>query len=378
VNTYANLPGSTAPAVSIASVPESLRNVRIDLDARHRQRSASEITSSGAKAMRPIRRILVAVKDPGATTLAGVAKAAQLARAFDAELTVFQALRPASSLKADASCPGEGPSDLDRCTAEGQQRSMQTIARRLRRRGIVVSVSNLVEHPAYTAILREAARVHADLIVAEAHPRSHHAAGLLRLTDWELLQHSPVPVLLVKQPHPYRRPKVLVALDPDHTFGKPERLDADVLAAGAAITQALHGTLHAVHAYAPVPPSVVARGSSPAAIDDVRRQSEAMAAEKLAIAVRGAKVARAQQHVVGRHVPDAIEEVAIRSRISLVVMGAIARTGLTRLLIGNTAERVLDHLSCDVLVVKPSARVSRRRSASHRGQASVLQADPGS
>jgi universal stress protein E len=328
--------------------------------------------------MRRIRRILVAVKDPGATPLAGVAKAAQLARAFDAELTLFQALHAPLNVTHDVSCLGEGPGDADRCTAEGQQRLLQTIARRLRRRGIAVSVSAQWEQPAYTAILREAARVRADLIVADAHPRSHHAAGLMRLTDWELLQHSQVPVLLVKQPRSYRRPKVLVALDPDHTFGKPERLDAEVLAAGSAITQALRGSLHAVHAYPPVQPSVVARGSTPAAIAEVRRQSEAAAAEKLALAVRGAKIPRPQQHVVGRHVPDAIEEVAIRSRSSLVVMGAIARTGLTRLLIGNTAERVLDHLSCDVLVVKPSPRVTRRRAASERGQAIAPQASPGS
>jgi hypothetical protein len=34
-------------------------------------------------------------------------------------------------------------------------------------------------------------------------------------------------------------------------------------------------------------------------------------------------------------------------------MGAISRSGLKRLLIGNTAERILDDLRCDVLVVKP-------------------------
>jgi hypothetical protein len=33
--------------------------------------------------------------------------------------------------------------------------------------------------------------------------------------------------------------------------------------------------------------------------------------------------------------------------------------GLKRLLIGNTAERVLDHLSCDVLLVKPSVAAGK-------------------
>ena len=38
---------------------------------------------------------------------------------------------------------------------------------------------------------------------------------------------------------------------------------------------------------------------------------------------------------------------------NLVVMGAVSRSGLNRIFIGNTAERVLDDLPCDVLVVKP-------------------------
>ena len=49
---------------------------------------------------------------------------------------------------------------------------------------------------------------------------------------------------------------------------------------------------------------------------------------------------------------------------AIVVMGALARAGLKRLLIGNTAERVLDHLPCDLLVIKPRglrAKLPRRR-----------------
>jgi universal stress protein E len=38
----------------------------------------------------------------------------------------------------------------------------------------------------------------------------------------------------------------------------------------------------------------------------------------------------------------------------LVVMGAVSRSGLKRVFIGNTAERVLNDLPCDVLVVKPA------------------------
>jgi universal stress protein E len=44
-------------------------------------------------------------------------------------------------------------------------------------------------------------------------------------------------------------------------------------------------------------------------------------------------------------------------------MGAVSRSGLKRLLNGSTAERVIDEVSCDVLIVKPDsfrATVPRR------------------
>jgi universal stress protein E len=45
-----------------------------------------------------------------------------------------------------------------------------------------------------------------------------------------------------------------------------------------------------------------------------------------------------------------------------VVMGAISRSGLKRLVVGNIAEQVLDALSCDVLVLKPTDFKTRVKS----------------
>jgi nucleotide-binding universal stress UspA family protein len=63
--------------------------------------------------------------------------------------------------------------------------------------------------------------------------------------------------------------------------------------------------------------------------------------------------------VVGRHPADAIAQTARELHSSIVVMGAVSRSGLKRLFIGNTAERTLDLLTCDVLIVKPQRFVNR-------------------
>ena len=37
----------------------------------------------------------------------------------------------------------------------------------------------------------------------------------------------------------------------------------------------------------------------------------------------------------------------------IVVLGTVGRTGISAAFLGNTAEQVIDHLRCDLLVIKP-------------------------
>jgi universal stress protein E len=314
--------------------------------------------------MRAIKRILVAIKDPSARSLPALAKAAQLAQALDAKLVLFHALATPVYLESDLELASELNGIEQRTQAAAQER-LETLAQRLRRHGIEVSASAEWDYPVYEAVIRAAGRADADLIVAERHAGRHLAAGFLHLTDWELLRLAPQPVLLVKRPRPYRRPLVLAAVDPDHRYGKPARLDREILQAGALLAGALRGALHAVHAYSPLPLTAYSRGTlSEDILADMQRRSKRAAAEKLERLARPAGIAPTRRHLIARHPSDAIEQVAAQTRSALVVMGALARSGLRSLLIGNTAEKVLDQLPCDLLVVKPAGfrkSVPRRR-----------------
>jgi universal stress protein E len=66
-------------------------------------------------------------------------------------------------------------------------------------------------------------------------------------------------------------------------------------------------------------------------------------------------IPRKRQHLSPLPPAEAIAATARAIRSDIVVMGALSRTGFKRMLIGNTAEHVLDTLTCDVLVLKPGA-----------------------
>lgn len=273
-----------------------------------------------------IRRILVAIKYP-VETPPSVLKAAQLARVLHAELVLFHAIDIPLSTGSDAGAR-QDPDSIRGLFL----RNLATQAEPLKQEGLSVTVAAKWDSPAHEAVLREANRVGADLIVTERHPHDSNNSWELHSADWELLRLSMKPVLIVKDEGPYQQPVILAALDPAHRHAKPADLDKNICALAQAFSAALEGSWHALHAYS------TDRTQALASVSEVLRSV-------------GAKPQSVQLR--DKAASEAITETTREMGASLLVMGALSRSGLERLLIGNTAEQVIDRVSCDVLILKP-------------------------
>lgn len=302
--------------------------------------------------MRPIRTILVAVKDPGRGYLPAVVKAAQIARGCDAHIELFHAMR--ASIYADTPIAYEAAlADLYATQRQDLIQRLGRIAARLAVHKIKASVSVELDYPVYDAIVRRARQIGADLIVAARH-HERRAPSLMRLADWELLRHSPVPLLLVRRIRSYHRPNILAAVDPLHTHSKPAQLDDEILAAGQQLTDALRGKFHAVHAYPPVVIGSAARSVTGSIAANLDESASSNARARFQELLQKTRIPPTRRHLVGDSPTAAIAAIARKTRASIVVLGALSRSGLKRLFIGNTAERLLDRLTCDLLIVKPA------------------------
>ena len=115
--------------------------------------------------MTTFRHILVAVKNPQAKSAAAVEKAAQLARATGATLELFHGI--ADSVYVDTlGVTNANVGELESTSRRRQLQLLESIAQRLRRRGIEVQTSVEWDYPVYEAIIRRAAATRADLLVA--------------------------------------------------------------------------------------------------------------------------------------------------------------------------------------------------------------------
>jgi universal stress protein E len=340
---------------------------------------------------RQMRHILVAVADVDHAPRSELRKAGALAKASGASVELFHAI--------DAPDPGRSyPETATQASVTRQRAAMvarsqarlERFARDPSFQGVKVTCAAAWDHPVYDAIGRRALATRSDLVIAASRGHRFGTRLVLRNTDWELIRHCPVPLLLVKSRRQYQRPTVVTAVDPFHAHAKPANLDSQLLAAADQLTALLKGTLHVFHAYMPLPVFEPTPFSGPALevydpeVEAWHRQQVAQAINKLA---ENAGIPRTQRHIAMGDVAGELSVLTRRTRCSIVVMGAVSRSALKRFFIGNTAEHVLDRVACDVLIVKPrnfapsvthSARVgtaARPRAAAAPTVASRLKRD---
>lgn len=302
------------------------------------------------------RRVLFAIRNPEARQQPALSKAIQVARALGASLELFHALTDAvfielTKFEDDA---------VDRLRERVENEARIPLARLCalaRKHGVAASSSVEWDYPPHEAVVRRATALGAELIIAECHRGTRTRPWFLHLTDWELLRTSPVPVLLIRNGRPYHRPLILAAVDPAHAHAKPSGLDERIVATGNDLANGLKGTLHIMHANYP---SIVGMDFQAAAkraatswstpsFEELQDQ-ERQAFEEFRAA---SGVRRTRAHLVDGNPVIAIPRLARKLKAGIVAMGALSRSGLQRVFIGNTAERILGSLDCDVLVLKP-------------------------
>ena len=293
------------------------------------------------------RRILVPIRKLNVRRSVVAERAAQIAAGCGARLELFHDL--STPVYVDTLYgAGKSLSEQTRAMRARALAQLERLAAPLRQRGLKVTTAAAWDFPPYEAVIRRAQASGADLIVA--HKRGHHQMqSLLGYTDWELLRASPVPLLLIKTPRHRARAPVLAAIDPRQAAAKPGPLEREILRNAAALAAALRAPLHAAQVQAAWAPWGRSAGE--------RRNV-------LLRHARAVRIAPARVHQLEGSPDVLLPAAARRLRAGTVVMGALSRRGLQRVFLGNTAERLLDDLRCDVLVVKPPrfpARLPRAR-----------------
>lgn len=307
--------------------------------------------------------VMVAVRDLDRRADGLLLKAAQLAKRFDAELDVLHVY--AQPYAPDGALFEELKPEGVNAFIEPLRARLDKRVGRIQQSGVPVRSSVIWDYPASDAIVRQVLASKPDFLIIQSHKHGRLARWLLTNTDWELIRHCPCPLWIVKSTKLPPRLSVLAAVDPAHAHAKSARLDAQIVATAGRLARA--GSRFGVcHVYALPPVSTRVMGEAvvvpPTPAEARRLQARAARSVDQLLTSRGQRIARRDRIVMAGDPVSLLPAIARRWKAHVLVMGAVSRSGLKRLFIGNTAERVLDAIDCDVLVVKsPSFKCPVRR-----------------
>ena len=226
---------------------------------------------------------------------------------------------------------------------------LERIAAPLREQGLQVDTDVAWDHPLDQGIVRKVVTCKPWMVVKDTHHHNVLKRTILSNTDWHLIRDCPAPLLLVKPGAVADTLKVMAAVDPMHTHDKEAQLDNDILNKAIELVDATGGSLQVVHSYSN-PPSV---GVADAALlTEATVAVEAQHREVFTQFVASYAIADDRTHLLEGPAHVVLPEITAKEDSDLIVMGAVSRSGFDRVFVGSTAERVLDRLPCDLLIVK--------------------------
>lgn len=221
---------------------------------------------------------------------------------------------------------------------------------------LTVTTSITHERPASDAIVALTLDREPRFVVKGTAYHSPAERATFTFTDWQLIRKLMAPLWLVKPRKWNEIPVIVASVDPTHRHDKDHLTDQLIVDAAKSLAARSGGKLMLLHTYE----RLVEIGShAMMSLKPVRIPVEKLDQEIRIKHRQNLDALAAENDIPG----DDVHQLPGRTRdilpafvreydADVVVMGALARTGFKRRILGSTAEQVLDHLPCDILIVR--------------------------
>ncbi len=215
--------------------------------------------------------------------------------------------------------------------------------------GIAVAVEISEEASLLRAILLAEYKLKFDLLVKEPHQKSL-VDHIFLPDDWKLLRSSRCPVLLVRADNDWDNSPILLCVNGNSVDRDHQALNKQILAAGRVIAKAGDAQINMASSY---PSAMQAASKHHQAPELLKERYRSNCQDLFANDDITDDLADGQIHIEQGPAELMIPELADKLSAKVVVLGTVARSGLSGILLGNTAEQILSRLTTDVLVLPP-------------------------
>lgn len=317
---------------------------------------------------------ILCVMEHGEAGMAALDRAVTLAEHNQAALTVVDVV---PRLLAAIGMPDGGPisRDLQAAMEREHEARLVSLLEPYRRRLDVKH--DVLAGTAFLEVIRSVLRNGHDLVI-----KCPESPGWLERffsgDDMHLLRKCPCPVWLVKPRAPKTYKRVLAAVDVNEGYPQKEletrhRLNVRILEMAASLAISESADLHVVHAWESINEMIgglvfssdLSKEKLADNVAQERRQQAWLLDEFMRTVKADSNVARDAldyleplTHLVKGAPRKEVPALARQLAVDCIVMGTVARTGISGFIIGNTAETILEQIDCSVLAIKPPGFVT--------------------
>lgn len=284
-------------------------------------------------------------------------RAGWIARRFDCDLELVLSDPTATVLHDSFIVSNEAQSIADNIKA-AQEAILEELAQSVSGQNLKITHAVLDDRPAADAIIARALEVEPRFVVKGTEHHSPAERARFTYTDWRLIRKLDYPIWLVKPKEWQQKPVVVAAVDPTHQDDRDATLDDIIVESGKLLAARCGAELLLLHTYE----RLVEIGRTAMfsfrpvklPIDELDKNISQMHREKLDALAQAHAVPSRKVHQLPGRTHEILPMFARAHGADLVIMGAVSRKRLMGRVLGSTAERVLDHLPCDVLIVHGS------------------------
>ncbi|MFA5941466.1 MAG: universal stress protein [Sinimarinibacterium sp.] len=300
-------------------------------------------------------RLILVVVNPSLQRTPAVLRAAEIAHASGAALHML-AFDDPPGIDAALFVPGEVAA-IARKTYEAERaRDLNEIARIPRELGIKVDTQIVRGRQTDRQLASAVAALSPDLVIRDVHREQAIRRVILGSRDWAFIAVCPSPLLLVHDVPIHKPRRVLAAIDPVHDRNTKGRLNERIVETAVGLAIQCDAEVHLIHVFEGLSGRAAhAAAYSHIAFEQAHRDLSTQRRHALdTFASRFSVPEECKYFLDGDPVAEISRFVASHA-IDVVVAGYGSRGPIESLAMGSVAERLLQAVDSDVLIVHPAA-----------------------
>lgn len=302
------------------------------------------------KIVKRLKKILVAI-DTSLDKNPIVEEATEIAHFNQASLTIVDIVPPFSWLARQSTEDHEHLSEL--IAKEKSEKLAALVAKASEKVNEVQS--KVLKGKAAVEIIREVVHGEHDLVMAVAKGKHSKSDNYFGHTSMRLLRQCPSAVWLVAPDSTPKSKHILGCVDTASTQALDLELNDKIFEISQSISKYHNTRFSILHTWFMDDESMLSTRLSSQQILEYEQEERKHHEERLDKFLGQYNLAcdSGNVHLVKGQTEEAIAEFIDANAVDLLVMGTVARKGLGGFFFGNTAEKILEHVECSVLALKP-------------------------